>query len=188
MPVQCANDSKKQQKEIQRNETDMTTHNNGDDNISPPGITTSQIEERLVKDDITNELYMPLSSTSVLKRKKEMLYIPLDFENGLTIDAFVDLGAYVTAIARKKLDRIKQQAPSDILKIDEPPKFQFQVVSGQLEKPIATATLTFDIGNHIFAEHFVVMKNLTGLFIGLHFTRHNINTIYTWMASSISHI
>ena len=47
-PVQCQNDSKKQQNEIQRNETDMTTYDIGDDNISPPKITTSQIEERLV--------------------------------------------------------------------------------------------------------------------------------------------
>ena len=89
----------------------------------PPKITTSQIEERLVRDDFTNELYMPLSSTIVLKRKKEMLYVPLDFENGLTIDALVDSGAYVSAIAQKELDRIKQQAPSNIQKINDPPNF-----------------------------------------------------------------
>ena len=57
----------------------MTTYDNGDDNISPPEITTSQIEERLVRDDITKELYMPLSSTNVLKWKKQMLYVPPDF-------------------------------------------------------------------------------------------------------------
>ena len=72
IPAQCPNDSKKQQNEIQRDETDLTTYGNGDDNISPPEITASQIEERLVRDDITNELYMPLSSTIVLERKKEM--------------------------------------------------------------------------------------------------------------------
>ena len=66
---------------------------------------------------------MPLSSTIVLKRKKEMLYVPLDFENGLTIDALVDSGAYVSAVAQKELDRIQQQAPSNILKIDDPPNF-----------------------------------------------------------------
>ena len=77
----------------------MTTYGNGDDNIFPPEITTSQVQEQRVRDDITNELYMPLSSTIVLKRKKEMLYVPLDFENGLTIDALVDSGAYVSAIA-----------------------------------------------------------------------------------------
>ena len=29
------------------------------------------------------------------------------------------------------------------------------------------------MADHIFAEHFVVMKNLTGPIIGLHFMRHN---------------
>ena len=152
----------------------MTTSDNGDDNFSPPPeITTSQNQEQFVRDDITNELYMPLSSTIVLKRKKEMLYVPLDFENGLTIDAFFDSGAYVSAIAQKELDRIQQQAASYILKIDAPPNFQIEVADGQLEKPTATATLKFDIGDHIFAEQFVVMKNLTGPIFGLHFMKHN---------------
>ena len=171
--VPSLNDSKKPGSEIQRNDIDMMTWDSGDDNISPPAITISQIEERLVRDDSTNELYMPLSSTIVLKRKKEMLYVPLDFENGLTIDALVDSGAYVSAIAQKEHDGIKQQSPSNILKIDDPPNFQIQVANGQLEKPTATATLKFDIGDHIFAEHFVVMKNLTGPIIGWHFMRHN---------------
>ena len=52
-----------------------------------------------------------------------MLYVPLDFENGLTIDALLDSGAYVSAIAQKELDRIKQQAASNILKIDDSPNF-----------------------------------------------------------------
>ena len=91
-PVQCPNDSKTQRNEIEGDETDLKTYGNGDDNICPK-IPTSQIEE-LVRDDITIELYMPLSSTIVLKRKKEMLYVLLDFENGLTIDALVDLGAF----------------------------------------------------------------------------------------------
>ena len=173
IPVQCLDDSNKQPNEIQRNETSLTTYNEGNDNISPPEITTSQIQEQLVRDENTNELYRPLSSTIVLKRKKEMLYVPLDFENGLTIDALVDSGAYVSAIAQTELDRIKQQAPSNFLKIDDPPNFQIQVANGRLEKPTATATLKYDIGDHVFAEHFVVMKNLTGPIIGLHFMKQN---------------
>ena len=98
---------------------------------------------------------------------------PLDFENALTIDAIVDSGAYVSAIAQKELDKIKQQSPSNILKIDDPPNFQIQVANGQLEKPTATATLKCDIGDHTFAEHFVVMDNLIGPIIGLHLMRHN---------------
>ena len=158
-----------------------TANDNGDDNISPPKITTSQNEEQLVRDDNTNELYMPLSSTVVLKRKKEILYVPLDFENGLTIDAFVESEAYVSAIAQSELDRIKQQSPANILKIDDPPNFQIQVANGQLQKPIATTTLNFKIGDNLFAEHFVVMKNLTGPIIELHLMKPNsvvIDTIH----------
>ena len=131
IPVQCLDDSNKQQNEIQQNQAGLTASVNGDDNIPPPEITTSHIREQLVRDENTYELYMPLSSTIVLKRKKEMLYVPLDFENGLTIDAFVDSGAYVSAIAQKELDRIQQQAPSNFLKIDDPPNFQIQVANGQ---------------------------------------------------------
>ena len=68
----------------------ITANDNGEDNISPPKILTPQLQEQFVRDDFTNELYMPLSSTNVPKRKKEMQYVPLDFENGLTIDALVD--------------------------------------------------------------------------------------------------
>ena len=62
-PVQILNDSKKRQSKIQRHELNMTANDNGDHNISPPKITTSQIAEQLVRDDVTNEPYMPLSST-----------------------------------------------------------------------------------------------------------------------------
>ena len=173
IPVECLDDSNKQPNEIQRNEIGLTTYDDGDDNFSPPEITTSQIQEQLVRNENINELYMPLSSTIVLKRKREMLYVPLDFKNGLTIYALVDSRAYVSAIAQTELDRIQKQAPSNFLKIDDPPNFQIQVANGQLEKPTATATLKFDIGDHIFAEHFVVMKNLRGPIIGLHFMKHN---------------
>ena len=64
--VQNLNDSKKPQSKIQRHEMKMTADDKGDDNISPPKITTSQIEEQIVRDDTTNEFYMPLSSIIVL--------------------------------------------------------------------------------------------------------------------------
>ena len=79
IPVQCPNDSNKQQNEIQRNEIGLTTYGNGDDNISPPEITTSQIQEQLARDDITNELYMPLSSTIVLQTIETNVVCPSGF-------------------------------------------------------------------------------------------------------------
>ena len=71
------------------------------------------------------------------------------------------------------MDRIKQESPTNILKIDDPPNFQIQVANGQLGKPIATATLKFGTGGNIFAEHFVVMEKVTGPIVGLHFIKHN---------------
>ena len=68
---------------------------------------TPLTEEGLVRDEQTNELYLPLTSTVVLKRKQEMLYVPLDFENNLTVDALVDSGAFVSAVAQDDLDTIK---------------------------------------------------------------------------------
>ena len=143
--VQCPSDSKKQQHEIHRNGTDMTTYAIGEVNSSRPKFTTSQIEERLMRDDFTNELYMPLSSTIVLKRKKKLLDVPLDLKNGSKIDALVALRSYVSAIAQKKLNNNKQQAPYSILIVDDPPNFQIQVAIGQFEKPIATVNLIFAI-------------------------------------------
>ena len=123
----------------------------------------------LVRDEQTNKIYLPLTSTVVLKRRKEMLYVPLHFEIHLTVEALVDSRAYVTAIAQIDLDTIKQNAPY----IDHPPNFQIQVANGQLEKALATATLKLENGDSILAEHFVVMRKLTGPIIGLHFMRNN---------------
>ena len=50
--VQSLNDSRNSQSEIQRHEMNITADDNEDDNISPPKITNSQIEQQLVRDDI----------------------------------------------------------------------------------------------------------------------------------------
>ena len=131
----------------------MTTLN-GDTTTPPLTTATPLIEEGLVRAEQTNEVYLPLTSTVVLKGKQEMLYVPLDFENNLTLDALVDLRAFVGAIAQDDLDTIKQKVPNNILKIDEPPKFQIQVANRQLEKHLAAATLKFEIGDDTFAEYF----------------------------------
>ena len=100
---------------------------------------------------------MPLSFTIVLKRKTEKLYVTLDFENGLAIDALLFSGAYVSAIAETELDKIKQRARAKTSKKNDPPNFPIEVANGQLEKALATATLNFDLGDPNFAEYFAVM-------------------------------
>ena len=105
--------------------------------------------------------------------KEEMLYVPLDFKGGWILHALVDSRAFISAIAQKEFDLIKQQAPSNILEIDDPLSFQIQVANGQWQNPIGTTTIKVDNGDHIFAEHFIVMKIFTGPIIGFHFMRQN---------------
>ena len=171
-PVPFLDCSKNYSTTTQSTEQHVVTTPNRD--TTTPILTTATplIEEKLVRDEQTNEIYLPLTSTVVLKRKQEMLSLPLDFENNLTVDALADSGAFVSAIAQDDMETIKQRAPNNILKIDDPPKFQIQVANGQLEKPLSIATLQFEIGDNSFAEHFVVMKKLTGPIFGLHFMRN----------------
>ena len=165
--------SKNSSSNTQNTEQHIVTTPNGD--TITPHLTraTPLIEEGLMRDEQTNEVYLPLTSTVVVKRKQKMLYVPLDFENNLTVDALVDSGAFVSAMAQDDLETIKKKAPNNILKIHDPPNFQIQVANGQLEKPLSTATLKSEIGDNFFAEHFVVRKKLTGPIIGLHFMRNN---------------
>ena len=172
-PVLFLDCSKNSSTNTQNTEQHVVTTPNGDTTTPPLTTATPLTEEGLVRDEQTNEVYLPLTSTVVLKRKQEMLYVPLDFENNLIVDALVESGAFVSAIAQDDLKTIKQKDPNHILKIDDPPNFQIQVANGQLEKPITTATLKVEMGDKSFAEHFVVMKKLTGPIIGLHFMRNN---------------
>ena len=172
-PVPFLDCSKNYSTYIQSTVQHVATTLNGDTTTPPLTTETPLIEEGLVRDEQTNEIYLPLTSTVVLKREQEMLYVPPDFANNFTQGALVDPGAFVSAIAPDDLETIKQKAPNNFLKVDDPPKFQVQVAKGQLEKPLSTTTLKFEIGDNSFAEHFVVMKKLTGPIIGLHFMRNN---------------
>ena len=93
-------------------------------------ITTPLIEEGLVRDEQIIELHLPLTFTEVLKRKQERLYVPLDFEKNLTVNALVDSRAYISAIIHNELETLKQTAPIKFLKLDNLPNFQIQVANG----------------------------------------------------------
>ena len=109
-PAPLLNSSNNRSTDIQESEQQVTTSFTRDITIPPLTTTTPLIEEGLVRDEQTNEVYLPLTSRVVLKRKQELLYKPLlDFEKNLTVDALVDSGAYVRAIARNDLDTKKNR-------------------------------------------------------------------------------
>ena len=89
-PVPFLDCSKNSSTNTQNTEQHVVTTPNG--LTTTPSLTTATplIEEELARDEQSNEVYLPLTSTVVLKRKQEMLYVPLDLENNLTVDALVD--------------------------------------------------------------------------------------------------
>ena len=88
------------------------------------------IQENLIKEKLGPKLDF---SELVLFLSEELPYVPLDFEVTRTIDTLVDSRAFVHAITQIESDRIKQHAPANTIKKDDPPSFQIQITNGQLK-------------------------------------------------------
>ena len=116
--------------------------------------------------------FLPLSTNLPLKSKRKMLYLPMDFEELIT-DGLIETGASSSAIQEAYLRKSRLLAPHTILNEGPPPEFQIMVANGQLEAPIATVELQFEVGDITFREKFIVMTNLTSPLIGLLFLQRN---------------
>ena len=101
-----------------------------------------------------------------------MLYLPIDFGE-LNNDGLIDTGALSSALPEADLRKIRLLAPQTILNEGPPPEFQIMVANGQLEAPITTVELQFEVGHITFREKLIVMTNLTSLLIGLLFLQRN---------------
>ena len=91
----------------------------------------------------------------------------------LNIDGLIDTGALSSAIPEADFRKNRLLAPYTILNEGPPPEFQIMVANGQLEAPIATVELQFEVGDLTFREKFIVMTNLTSPLIGLLFLQRN---------------
>ena len=78
-----------------------------------------------------------------------------------------------SAIPAADLRKIRLLAPPTILNEGPPPEFQIMIANGQLEAPITTVELQFEVGDITFRETFIVITNLTSLLIGLLFLQRN---------------
>ena len=116
--------------------------------------------------------FLPLSTNLPLKNKRKMLYFPMDFWD-LNIDGLIDTGALSSAIPEADLRKIRKLAPQTILNEGPPPEYQIMVANEQLEAPIATVELQFEVGDITFRETFTVMTNLTSPLIGLLLLQRN---------------
>ena len=127
-------------------------------------------------DTETNVSYLPLSTTLTLKQKRHLYYFPMDFGE-LTIDGLIDTGALTSAISEADLNKIKLLSSDAILETGQAPNFQIMVANGQLEQPIGTVLLKFEVADMDFRENFIIMKLLPNPLIGLCFLQRN-NAIF----------
>ena len=77
------------------------------------------------------------------------------------------------SVPEADLRKIRLLAPHTILNEGPPPEFQIMVANGQLEAPIATVELQFEVGDFTFREKFIVMTNFTSPLIVLLFLQRN---------------
>ena len=119
--------------------------------------------------------FLPLSTILSLKNKRKTLFFPMDIGE-LNIDGLIDRGALSGAIPETELPKYRLLAQHTILKEGPLPEFQIMVANGQLEAPIATVELPFEVGDNTFREKFTVLTNLTSPLIGLLFLQRNSTT------------
>ena len=152
----------------------VTINTSCDDKKQP--LLSEDLTEHIQFDKERNVSYLPISTSLTLKRKRHMFYIPMDFEKQ-TLDGLIDTGALTSAISEQDLNKIKLLANEAIKETGPPPNFQFMVANGQLEVPIGTVLLEFEVADFMLKENFIIMKNLPNPLIGLCFLRRN-NAIF----------
>ena len=136
-------------------------------------LLDAEVINHLTTDEGNNVAYLNLSTNLTLKKKRHMYYFPMDFEK-LTLDGLIDTGALTSAISEEDLNKIKLLSNEAIKDTGPAPNFQIMVANGQLERPIGTVLVQFEVADFQFQENFIVMKVLPNPLIGLCFLqRHN---------------
>ena len=130
----------------------------------------NSIKEYVTEKD--GNTYIPLHSTIVLKNRRRMLYLPLEFGD-LTMDGLVDSRAFINAMSWSDYNAIKINSDNCVIKEYPQPPFKIECANAQLEQPIATADIQFNIGTYTFTDTFVVLSKTSFPIIGLNFMRNH---------------
>ena len=125
--------------------TAMTAEDEGITECPPTLPEDLDVIQEFIQHDKEDD-YIPLMSAIALKKKKPMLFLPVEI-NTVKIDALVDSGAYINAISERDTEKLRQNASQCIVNKAPPPPFKVQYANAELEQPLATHTLRFKIGD-----------------------------------------
>ena len=84
----------------------------------------------------------------------------MDFEK-LTPDGLIDTGAITRVISGADLNKIELLSNEAIKDTGPEPNFQIMVANGQLERPIGTVLLEFEVADFQFQDKFHCHENTT---------------------------
>ena len=132
-------------------------------------VSLSSIKEYMIKKD--GNTYIPLHSRIPLKKRRQMLYLLLEIGE-ITMDGLVDSEAFINSMSWSDYNAIKMNSDNCIMKEYPQPPFKIECANAQLEQPIATADMQFNIGTYTFTETFVILSKTSFPIIGLIFMRN----------------
>ena len=88
------------------------------------------------------------------------------------MDGLVDLGAFINAMSWSDYNAIKMNSNSCVKKEYPQPPFKTECANAQLEQPIGTADIEFNIRPNTFLDTFVILSKTSFPIIGLNFMRN----------------
>ena len=127
-------------------------------------------------------------STIQLKKRRRMLYLPLEFGE-ITMDRLVESGAFINAMSWSDYKKFKMNSDICVIKEYPQPPFKFECANAQLEQPIATVDIHFNIGTYTFTDTFVILPKTSSPITGLNFLRNHQAVIDTANATiNVPHV
>ena len=101
-----------------------------------------------------------------------MLYLPLEIGE-ITMAGLVDSGAFIDAMTWSECNLIKMNSDNCVIKENPQPPFRIECANAQLEQPIATADIQFNIGTKTFTDTIVILSKISFPIIGQNFLRNH---------------
>ena len=88
------------------------------------------------------------------------------------MDGLVDSGTFINAMSWSDYNAIKMNSDNCVIKEYPQPPFKIECANAQLEQPIATADIQFNIETYTFIDTFVIVSKTSFPIMGLNFMRN----------------
>ena len=96
----------------------------------------------------------------------KLSYVKLRFSPSIRRRALIDTGACANALPESMLRDIENDNQAENIKFQSPEYTKVKMASGQVQRVNQQAEITFQIGNHVFTDTFLVPPTMNMCHIG----------------------